>query len=74
MARRVGREAIVAKLSKAAIHMLESAECTEVADDFIMIGNTDVCVLLSNRAVAELNREARERVKDGRLVVEGETS
>jgi hypothetical protein len=49
------------RLSQAAIEMLREAECNEVADDFIMVGNVGVMVLLSHRAVADLNRQARER-------------
>ncbi|WP_164466844.1 hypothetical protein [Burkholderia gladioli] len=61
------------KLSKAAIQMLQSAEFTEIADDCLVVGNTDICILLCNRAVADLNRQARERVADGLLIVEGDT-
>jgi hypothetical protein len=50
----------MAKLSKAAVAMLEDAGCNEIDDDFIVIGTTDVRVLLSHRAVADLNRQARE--------------
>lgn len=54
---------VMAKLSQAAIEMLRNAECNELADDFIVIGNIGVTVLLSHRAVADLNRQARERLE-----------
>lgn len=50
----------MAKLSKAAVAMLEDAGCNEISDDLIVIGTTDVRVLLSHRAVADLNQQARE--------------
>ncbi|AQH05654.1 hypothetical protein A9R05_42310 (plasmid) [Burkholderia sp. KK1] len=56
----------MAKLSKEAIALLEDAECSEIADDYIVIGNIGVTVLLSNRAVADLNRQARARADDRR--------
>ncbi|WP_423383555.1 hypothetical protein [Burkholderia sp. LMG 32019] len=52
------------KLSHAAIALLEQAGCNEVGDDFVVIGTTDVRVLLSNRAVTDLNQQARERAED----------
>lgn len=51
----------MAKLTKDAIALLEDAECSEIADDYIVIGNIGVTVLLSHRAVADLNRQARAR-------------
>lgn len=54
----------MAKLSQAAIAMLEDAGCNEIGDDFIVIGTTDVRVLLSSRAAADLNHQARERAED----------
>jgi hypothetical protein len=53
----------MAKLTQAAVKMLEAAGCNEIADDFIVIGTTDVRVLLSHRAVADLNEQARELVE-----------
>jgi hypothetical protein len=52
---------MMATLSKAALSMLEDAGCTEVADDYIMLFNSSVVVLLSHRAVSDLNRQARDR-------------
>lgn len=49
-------------LSQAAIALLHDAECSEVADDYIVIGNIGVTILLSHRAVADINRQARERI------------
>lgn len=50
----------MANLSKAAKRLLEDAGCTEVADDYIVLFNSDVRVLLSHRAVSDLNQQARE--------------
>lgn len=50
----------MAKLSEAARRMLDDAGCTEVADDYIMLFNSDVTVLISHRAVVDLNRQARD--------------
>jgi hypothetical protein len=50
----------MAKLSQQAVRMLEDAGCNEISDDLIVIGTTDVRVLLSHRAVADLNAQARE--------------
>ena len=55
-------------LSQAARQMLDEAGCTEVADDYVMLFNSDVIVLLSHNAVRDLNRQAKDRVEDGRLV------
>jgi hypothetical protein len=51
----------MAKLSEAAKRLLEDADVRECDDDFIVIGNIGVTVLLSHRAVADLNRQARDR-------------
>lgn len=48
------------KLSRDAVKMLEAAGCNEITDDMIVIGTTDARVLLSHRAVADLNEQARE--------------
>ena len=47
-------------LSKKAIEMLEQAGFTEVADDFIVLGQTDTRILLCERAVRDLNAQARD--------------
>lgn len=49
----------MARLSKAAVALLEAAGYTEVADDYVLVGNTDVRILLSVRAVRDLNAQAR---------------
>ena len=54
----------MAKLSKLALKLLDDAGCTEVSDDFIVIGNTDLRVLLCARAVKDLNAQAREQQED----------
>ncbi|MCA8050776.1 hypothetical protein [Burkholderia arboris] len=51
----------MAKLSQAAIELLSDAGATEISDDFVVIGNTDLRILLSQRAVIDLNQQARER-------------
>ena len=48
------------KLSKAAIKLLEEAGCSEVSDDYVILGSTDLRILLSQRAVEDLNTQARE--------------
>jgi hypothetical protein len=50
----------MAELTQAAVKMLEAAGCNEISDDLIVIGTTDVRVLLSHRVVAHLNEQARE--------------
>lgn len=50
----------MSSLSEAAKQMLNDAGCTEVADDYIILYNSSVTVLLSHKAVADLNRQARE--------------
>lgn len=47
-------------LSKKAIEMLEQAGFTEIADDFVVLGQTDTRILLCERAVRDLNAQARE--------------
>lgn len=56
----------MAKLSKAAIKLLNDADVRELGDDFIVIGNIGVTVLLSHRAVEDLNRQARDREATGK--------
>lgn len=51
----------MAILSKAAHQMLDDAGCTEVADDYIVLFNSDVLILLSNNAVRDLNKQAKEK-------------
>jgi len=48
------------KLSQAARKLLEQAGCSEIADDFVILGSTDLRILLSRRAVEDLNDQARE--------------
>ncbi len=51
----------MATLSKGAKRLLHDAGATEIADDYVVVGNTDVRILLSHRAVTDLNAQARER-------------
>lgn len=48
------------KLSQAARRLLEQAGCSEVADDYVILGSTDLRILLSKRSVQDLNAQARE--------------
>ncbi|WP_165904438.1 hypothetical protein [Paraburkholderia hospita] len=50
----------MAKLTQDAVKMLAATGCNEITDDLIVIGTTDVRVLLSHRAVAGLNEQACE--------------
>jgi hypothetical protein len=52
------------KLTQAARQLLERAGCSEVADDYVVLGSTDVRILLSQRAVADLNAQARDAADD----------
>lgn len=49
------------KLTKAAKKLLQEAGCSEIADDFVVLGQTDLRVLLSDAAVDDLNAQAREQ-------------
>lgn len=48
------------KLSQAAQQLLQQAGCNEVADDYVILGSTDHRILLSRRAIEDLNSQARE--------------
>ena len=53
------------KLSEKAIRWLEeSNEFSVVADDHLVTGNNGITILLSKRAVEDLNRQARD-AEDG---------
>ncbi|MFK4705696.1 hypothetical protein ABIC83_002535 [Roseateles asaccharophilus] len=52
------------QLSKAALEMLEKAGFTEVSDDFVVHGQTDIRILLCRRAVEDLNAQAREGLEN----------
>ena len=41
------------KLTKAAKKLLEEAGCSEIADDFVVLGQTDLRILLSDAAVED---------------------
>jgi hypothetical protein len=60
----------MAKLTQAAVKMLEDAGCNEISDDLIVIATTDVRVLLSHRAIANPNEQAREWGSTTRLTTE----
>lgn len=48
------------KLSKKALKLLEGSGCSEAEDTYVLLGNTDLRILLSDDAVADLNAQARE--------------
>jgi hypothetical protein len=54
----------MAALTKAAEELLESAGATEIGHDYVIIGNTDVRILLTQRSILDLNHQARERNDD----------
>ena len=51
-------------LRQAAMKLLRDAGCSEVADDYVIIGTTDLRILLSCRAIEDLNAQAREAEAD----------
>lgn len=51
------------KLTKGAKKLLEEAGCSEIADDFVVLGQTDLRILLSDAAVEDLNQQAREQAE-----------
>lgn len=48
----------MAKLTAAAKRMLEAGGFSEVAEDYVVHGSTDVRILLCRRAVIDLNAQA----------------
>lgn len=48
------------KLTPAATRLLQEAGCSEISDDYILLGSTDLRIPLSRRAVQDLNEQARE--------------
>ena len=54
------------KLAKAARKLLEEAGCSEIDDTYVLIGNTDLRILLSDDAIADLNVQAREQAEYGK--------
>ena len=54
------------KLTKAAKKQLQEAGCSEIADDFVVLGQTDLRILLSDAAVDDLNAQAREMAELGK--------
>ena len=54
------------KLTKAAKKLLQEAGCSEIADDFVVLGQTDLRILLSDAAVDDLNAQAREIAELGK--------
>jgi len=54
------------KLSKKALKLLDVSGCSEIADDFVVLGQTDLRILLSDAAVDDLNAQAREIAELGK--------
>lgn len=54
----------MAALTKAAEALLESAGATEIGHDYVIIGNTDVRILLTQKAILDLNHQARDLSDD----------
>ena len=48
----------------AATKLLRDAGCSEVADDYVILGTTDLRILLSKRAVEDLNAQARDTASE----------
>lgn len=48
------------KLTKGAIKLLEEAGCNEIGEGYVLLGTTDLRILLSDEAIADLNAQARE--------------
>lgn len=48
------------KLRQAARKLLEQAGFSEIADDYVILGSTDLRILSSKRAVEDLSAQARE--------------
>ncbi len=52
---------IMAKLSELARQWLEASNCfEEVSDDMLTVADSGIQILLSSRAVEDLNRQARD--------------
>lgn len=49
------------RLTKKAAKLLEEAGCNEISDDYVMLGSTDLRVLLSDAAIDDLNAQARDQ-------------
>lgn len=49
------------RLTKKATKLLEEAGCNEISDDYVVLGDTDLRVLLSETAIEDLNAQAREQ-------------
>ena len=51
------------KLTKGARKLLEEAGCSEIDDTYVVLGQTDLRILLSDAAVEDLNEQAREQAE-----------
>lgn len=51
------------KLTKAAKKLLTDAGCSEIDDTYVVLGQTDLRILLSDSAVDDLNHQAREEAE-----------
>lgn len=51
------------KLTKGAHKLLEEAGCSEIDDAYVVLGQTDLRILLSDAAVEDLNAQALEQAE-----------
>lgn len=51
------------KLTKAARKLLVEAGCNEIDDTYVVLGDTDLRILLSDAAIEDLNAQAREQAE-----------
>lgn len=49
------------QLTKKATKLLEEAGCNELGHDYVILGSTDLRILLSDAAIEDLNAQAREQ-------------
>lgn len=48
------------KLTKKAVKLIDEAGCNEIGDDYVILGSTDLRIILSDAAIEDLNAQARE--------------
>lgn len=51
------------ELTKGARKLLEEAGCSEIGDTYVLLGTTDLRILLSDEAIKDLNAQAREQAE-----------
>lgn len=50
----------IKKLTKGAIKLLKEAGCNEIGEGYVVLGTTDLRILLSDEAIADLNAQVRQ--------------